>query len=59
MTTSKKAHKQCFKSLRSKKVKPLKKKKLINVKDDHVPMSKNQLFDNSAAWLDDEPWRTW
>lgn len=24
-----------------------------------VPMSINSPCDNAAAWLDDEPWRTW
>ena len=26
---------------------------------DSEPMSKNNLFDNSRNWLEDEPWRTW
>lgn len=34
-------------------------KKKINRKEHGEPMSINRPFDNAAAWLADEPWRTW
>lgn len=42
-------------------IKPKKKikKTLVKTNSEPVPMSKNRLFDNSDAWLDDEPWRKW